>query len=143
MPPEPRERLVLAHSGGLESRAEGVAAELVIGDIRALVACHPLREALHVRLMSALAQAGRSGEALDAYRTARRIFVGELGVEPGEELSRLAVQILGGRHPASPTASGRRPAGPTASGPGLDGVLADRLTSAAALASASSSHTVA
>src|SRR5207247_3922231 len=61
----------------------------VIGDMRALVACHPLREALHVRLMSALAQAGRSGEALDAYRTARRIFVGELGVDPGEERSRL------------------------------------------------------
>ena len=105
----------------------------VIGDIRALVACHPLREALHVRLMSALASAGRSGEALDAYRTARRIFVGELGVEPGEELSRLAVQILGGRRPASPTATGRK----------LDGVLAERLTNAAALASASISHTVA
>ena len=54
----------------------------------------PLREHLHGQLMLALYRCGRQAEALEAYRTARRTLVEEVGVEPGAELRALQDAIL-------------------------------------------------
>ncbi|MEU4333838.1 BTAD domain-containing putative transcriptional regulator [Micromonospora lupini] len=66
----------------------------VVGELRELVATHPLRERLHAQHMRALSGAGRPAEALAAYRSARRVFLDELGLEPGGELRRLERAIL-------------------------------------------------
>ncbi|GAA2214692.1 BTAD domain-containing putative transcriptional regulator [Nonomuraea monospora] len=58
----------------------------VVGELRALVGAHPLRERAWVRLIEALHQAGRRSEALGAYQDVRRTLVEELGLEPGAEL---------------------------------------------------------
>ncbi|MEH1167095.1 BTAD domain-containing putative transcriptional regulator [Micromonospora sp. CPCC 205539] len=66
----------------------------VVGELRELVATYPLRERLHAQHMRALSGAGRPAEALAAYRSARRTFLDELGLEPGGELRRLERAIL-------------------------------------------------
>jgi branched-chain amino acid transport system substrate-binding protein len=65
-----------------------------VGELRALVRSHPLRERLRVQLMLALYRSGRQSEALDAYADARRALVDEVGLEPGPELRRLQRAIL-------------------------------------------------
>jgi DNA-binding SARP family transcriptional activator len=65
-----------------------------VGELRALVRDHPLRERLCGQLMLALYRDGRQAEALDAYRDARRRLVDEIGLEPGPELQELERQIL-------------------------------------------------
>lgn len=82
----------------LERRAE---AELVLGrhvDVVAaleeLVAAHPLRERPRGLLMTALYRSGRQAEALEAYRNARAMLVGELGIEPSRWLTELHAAIL-------------------------------------------------
>ena len=49
--------------------------------------------------MLALYRAGRQAEALEVYRTTRRRFADELGIEPGTELQELHRAIL--NHDAS------------------------------------------
>jgi len=68
----------------------------VTGELRRLVAAHPLREHLHALLMLALYREGRQAEALAAYQAARGVLIEELGTEPGRELRRLHEQILAG-----------------------------------------------
>ena len=65
-----------------------------LGELDALVTEHPLRERLHGLRMLALYRAGRQAEALEAYRQARALLVGEIGVEPGPELRRLHDDLL-------------------------------------------------
>lgn len=77
--------------------------QAVVGELRELIAAHPLRERLHAQQMRALAGAGRQAEALAAYRSARRMLVDELGLEPGRELRRLERVILTGGEPAPQT----------------------------------------
>lgn len=88
----------------LEERVEldvalGRGAE-VTGELRALVASHPLRERAWGQLVLALGQAGRRSEALGAYREARRLLVGELGLEPGPGLREAHGRVLAGSAPA-------------------------------------------
>jgi DNA-binding SARP family transcriptional activator/Tfp pilus assembly protein PilF len=82
----------------------------VIGELRRLVACEPLRERLAVLLMAALYEDGRQAEALAVYQQARDVLVAELGVEPGQELRALHQRILAGGQalprPAVPVATG-------------------------------------
>ncbi|TMR95006.1 AfsR/SARP family transcriptional regulator [Nonomuraea basaltis] len=66
----------------------------VVGELRALVGAHPLRERAWVRLIEALHQAGRRSEALGAYQDARRTLVEELGLEPGAELNAAQQRVL-------------------------------------------------
>jgi DNA-binding SARP family transcriptional activator len=73
----------------------GEHAEL-IPELHALVAEHPLHEALHGQLMTALYRAGRQADALAAYQRARRTLADELGVDPGPHLRDLHQRILTG-----------------------------------------------
>jgi DNA-binding SARP family transcriptional activator len=68
----------------------------LVPQLRDLTARQPLRERFHGQLMQALAGAGRQAEALEAYRQARQVLAGELGVEPGPELQLLHRKILAG-----------------------------------------------
>lgn len=96
-------RLEELHAVVLEERidadlASGRHAELV-GELRALVGEHPLRENLRRLLIIALYRSGRQAEALDAYRDARRMLDEELGLEPSPALRELEGSVL--RHDAS------------------------------------------
>jgi DNA-binding SARP family transcriptional activator len=66
----------------------------VVGELEALVAEHPLREALRAQLMIALYRSGRQAEALAAYHDARGALVEELGLEPSRTLQDLEQAIL-------------------------------------------------
>lgn len=66
----------------------------VAGELAALVAARPRRERLVALLMTALYRVGRQAEALEEYRKARGRLIGELGIEPGDELRNLYQRIL-------------------------------------------------
>ncbi len=66
----------------------------LVPELESLVAAHPLRERLVAQLMLALYRCGRQAEALEAYRSARRDLVEELGLEPGRLLNDLQQGIL-------------------------------------------------
>ncbi|HEX5594656.1 MAG TPA: BTAD domain-containing putative transcriptional regulator [Micromonosporaceae bacterium] len=63
-------------------------------DLQALVTEEPLCEEAWRLLVTALEGTGRRAEALAAYAQARRVFVEELGIEPGEPLRRLHRHLL-------------------------------------------------
>lgn len=88
---------------GLGEHAEAVTL------LRPLTAEEPLREAVWTALVRALHRSGRRGEALAAYREARRLLRDELGVDPGAELREAHRQLLAG---GDPPPSGLRPAPP-------------------------------
>lgn len=82
----------------LEARID---ADLALGrhdaltaELDQLAAEHPLRERLHGQLMLALYRSGRQADALAAYRHARDLLAGELGLDPGEPLRRLHAAVL-------------------------------------------------
>ena len=66
----------------------------VAAELAGLVDEHPLHEGFRRLLMLALYRAGRAAEALASYRSARRVVVEELGIEPGPALRRLHDRIL-------------------------------------------------
>jgi len=66
----------------------------ILGELESLVRDHPLREQLWGHLMLACYRAGRQGDALTAFDSARRMLAEELGVDPSPELRRLQEQIL-------------------------------------------------
>jgi DNA-binding SARP family transcriptional activator len=68
--------------------------DALVPELEGLVAEHPLRERLRAQLMLALYRCGRQAEALAAYREARTMLNGELGVEPTRALSELERAIL-------------------------------------------------
>ncbi|MEV0595356.1 AfsR/SARP family transcriptional regulator [Nonomuraea cavernae] len=65
-----------------------------IGELRRLVAEHPLRERLHAQLMLALYRGGRRTEALDLSRDLRHRLVEEHGLDPGQAVLELEQSIL-------------------------------------------------
>jgi len=82
----------------IESRID---AELTLGHHASLIAeltsladSHPTREHLQAQRILALYRTGRQSEALDAFREIRARMIEELGVEPGDELTRLHQSIL-------------------------------------------------
>ncbi|HET7744948.1 MAG TPA: BTAD domain-containing putative transcriptional regulator, partial [Gaiellaceae bacterium] len=66
----------------------------LVPELERLVHEHPLRERLRGQLMLALYRCGRQADALDVYRSGRRLLDQELGLEPGDELRRLERAIL-------------------------------------------------
>jgi DNA-binding SARP family transcriptional activator len=68
----------------------------LIGELRTLVAEHPLRERLHGQLMLALYRCGRQTEALAAYRRVHEVLREGMGLDPAAELQRLERAILTG-----------------------------------------------
>ena len=92
------ERLDELRSRAFEIRVDaelglGRHAELV-GELRRLVEETPYRERLVAQLMIALYRSGRHVEALEVYERTRRDLDDDLGLRPGEELQRLAGQIV-------------------------------------------------
>jgi YVTN family beta-propeller protein len=130
-------RLEELRLGAIEDRIE---AELALGrhadvvsELEALVAGYPLRERLYGQLMIALYRSGRQAESLEVYQAARRMLVGELGLEPGPALRQLECAIL--RQDSSlelPTQAAAAPA--TGSHPSRTRVTAIALAAAAVLA---------
>ncbi|MFE5630380.1 BTAD domain-containing putative transcriptional regulator [Streptomyces sp. NPDC056543] len=55
---------------------------------------YPFDEALHARLVTALAALGRQAEALAVHQSVRSRLVGELGVDPGPELRAAHERVL-------------------------------------------------
>jgi len=93
-----RARLEEQRLAVLEQRIE---ADLELGrhadlvrELEALVREHPLRERLRAQLMLALYRSGRQAEALEVYRSGRRLLDEELGLEPDDGLKRLEKAIL-------------------------------------------------
>jgi DNA-binding SARP family transcriptional activator/basic membrane lipoprotein Med (substrate-binding protein (PBP1-ABC) superfamily) len=66
----------------------------LIGELQRLVREHPYREHFIAQLMVALYRSGRQAEALELYERTRRALDDDLGLQPGEELQRLAGQIV-------------------------------------------------
>ena len=111
-------RLEELHLAAVEDRVEADLAlgraRGLVGEVRDLVARHPLRERLRGQLMLALYRSGRQAEALEAYQEFRRTLSEELGLDPGPALQQLELSILA-RDPAldlAPSAGG--PGGPPA-----------------------------
>jgi DNA-binding SARP family transcriptional activator/tetratricopeptide (TPR) repeat protein len=91
-----RETRLLALEGRVEADLRLGRHRELVPEIRALVAAHPLREALHGQLMLALFRAGRQAEALEVYRALRGTLVEELGLEPSSAVAELHRRILAG-----------------------------------------------
>ncbi|MCP2258301.1 DNA-binding transcriptional activator of the SARP family [Streptoalloteichus tenebrarius] len=104
--------LVEERLSALEERVDADLAlgrhEELAGELRRLVAGHPLRERLRGQLMTALRRCGRRAEALQVFQEARAVMVEELGVEPGPELRRLHEEILRDETPVPRPSSGGR-----------------------------------
>jgi DNA-binding SARP family transcriptional activator len=67
---------------------------VLVGELEALVAQHPLRERLRGRLVLALYRSGRQAEALARCRELRRMLADELGIEPCPALRELELRML-------------------------------------------------
>lgn len=97
------ERLHELRAVAVESRAgaqmDARRADLVVAEMRAHAADHPLRERPRMILMRALAQEGRATEALRVYQDHRRHLVESTGTEPSDAIRSLERSIaadLGG-----------------------------------------------
>ena len=93
-----RARLEEQRLAALEQRIE---ADLALGrhtelvpELEGLVREHPLRERVRGQLMLALYRCGRQADALEVYRSGRRLLDEELGLKPDDELQRLEKAIL-------------------------------------------------
>lgn len=75
----------------------------LIGEMRSLVAIHPLNEWFHGQLIVALSHSGRRGEALQAYQDLRLVLSNQLGLDPQPELQRLHQEVLSHGRPQTST----------------------------------------
>jgi DNA-binding SARP family transcriptional activator len=92
--PRLQERFMEAVEARLEADLAAGRHAGIVGELRSLVAEHPLREQLSGQLMVALYLAGRQAEALARYAELREVLIADLGVEPGPQLQRLHRLIL-------------------------------------------------
>jgi DNA-binding SARP family transcriptional activator len=68
--------------------------DAMIPELERLTHVYPDRERVRAQLMLALYRAGRQSDALRAFRDARRHFIDEYGIEPGEALRTLNQSIV-------------------------------------------------
>ncbi|MEV6982147.1 BTAD domain-containing putative transcriptional regulator [Sphaerisporangium sp. NPDC051017] len=66
----------------------------LISELKELIATYPLNEDFYAKLMTALYQVGRRGEALEVFQTLRQVLIGQLGLEPSPALCRLQQRLL-------------------------------------------------
>ena len=66
----------------------------LIPELAALALSYPLHEGLCARLMITLFRSGRKAESLQAFRRAQQVFIDELGIDPGRQLTELQAAIL-------------------------------------------------
>ncbi|GGJ58803.1 AfsR/SARP family transcriptional regulator [Streptomyces brasiliensis] len=83
--------------------------EEVLTVLRRAMESHPFDEALHSRMIAALAVTGRQAEALQQFESIRRALAEELGVEPGPELRAAQQHLLQRRVSRDPDAPARHP----------------------------------
>jgi predicted ATPase/DNA-binding SARP family transcriptional activator len=112
----------------LEARAEGRlasgAADELVTQLAALAADEPLRERPRALLMTALARAGRTVEALRVYDDFRRLLGDELGIEPSPALIAQHAALLQGTDGVEWTPATRLPL-PITSLVGRDSLVAE------------------
>ncbi|MET7518960.1 BTAD domain-containing putative transcriptional regulator [Streptomyces sp. NPDC005480] len=84
--------------------------EEVLTVLRRAVESHPFDEALHSRVIAALAASGRRAEAFQHFGTIRDALAEELGVEPGPELRAAQQHLLQHRVSRAADAMAPRPA---------------------------------
>ena len=93
-------RLGEVRAAAVERRADALVAtghrDQAIADLRSHVGRHPLREHPHATLMQALADSGRSTEALRVYQDFRRHLATTTGTEPSGALRALEASIARG-----------------------------------------------
>lgn len=91
-------RLAEARTEAAEGRFTAAVAagrhQAVLPELRQFATAHPERENARAQLMIALYRAGRQTDALAVYDEGRRLLAEEHGVEPGETLRRLHLQVL-------------------------------------------------
>jgi DNA-binding SARP family transcriptional activator/tetratricopeptide (TPR) repeat protein len=85
----------------------------LIAELWQLTTTYSWRESLWVRLISALHRSGRRTDALDAYTRIRTTLRDHLGVDPGDALQRLHLEVLRDEPPAETPGT----SAPAASGP--------------------------
>jgi SARP family transcriptional regulator, regulator of embCAB operon len=68
----------------------------LVGELKGLVATHPLHEWFYARLIIALHLSGRRVEALGVYQNLRRGLQEELGLDPTTELQQIHRAVLVG-----------------------------------------------
>lgn len=97
-------RLVEEQLTALEHRIDADldgATDVLVPELRSLVAKHPLHETFWAQLMLALHRAGQQAEALAVYRDVRKQLLDEVGSEPGQRLREAHEQVLRGEVPAA------------------------------------------
>jgi YVTN family beta-propeller protein len=85
---------LLAVERRIESDLRLGRAQDLVPELEALVASHRYHEPFHRQLMLALYRSARQSDALGAFRRARDLLAGEMGIEPGPELRRMEQAIL-------------------------------------------------
>jgi DNA-binding SARP family transcriptional activator/tetratricopeptide (TPR) repeat protein len=85
---------LLAYEGRIEADLHLGRHRRLATELRELTSAHPLHETFHRQLMLALYRSGRRADALEAYRTLRRVLIHELGVEPSGDVRRLHQRML-------------------------------------------------
>ncbi|WP_439382910.1 BTAD domain-containing putative transcriptional regulator [Amycolatopsis lexingtonensis] len=83
----------------------------VVRELRHFVDEYPFGERLQEQLMLALQRSGRTPEALEVYTATRERLDAELGVEPGERLRAMHLQVLKGEGDEPPEAPPAAPVG--------------------------------
>ncbi|MFF1763783.1 BTAD domain-containing putative transcriptional regulator [Streptomyces sp. NPDC058251] len=99
----------------LNTYDDAIAVELELGhhqriipELDATVRAHPMRERTRLHLITAQYRSGRRAEAMETFRLGRRLFINELGLEPGPALRELHDAIL--HDDVEPAAGEREPA---------------------------------
>jgi len=91
---ELEEKRLAALVGRIDAELAVGAGRELVSELERLVGAHRFEERLWGQLMLALYRADRQADALEAFGRARRLFASELGLTPGEPLSRVHQQIL-------------------------------------------------